>query len=50
MPDEERSAAYDLLYAEYSRLYDYFGRGENTVMHHLKEIRRDAFSQQQLGR
>ncbi|MGS0685184.1 ribulokinase [Nakamurella sp. GG22] len=35
-------AVYDELYAEYRRLHDYFGRGENTVMHTLKNIRRAA--------
>ncbi len=36
-------AVYDELYAEYRRLHDYFGRGENTVMHTLKNLRRSAF-------
>jgi L-ribulokinase len=30
---------YDLLYAEYVRLHDYFGRGENDVMKVLKGLR-----------
>jgi L-ribulokinase len=30
---------YDRLYAEYLRLHDYFGRGENNVMKTLKQIR-----------
>jgi L-ribulokinase len=42
VPDEARSAAYDALYAEYVRLHDYFGRGDNEVMHRLKAIRREA--------
>ncbi|MDN5961962.1 MAG: ribulokinase, partial [Propionibacterium sp.] len=46
-PDPERSRDYDLLYAEYSRLHDYFGRGANPVMHRLKEIRRDALAKAQ---
>ncbi|MCT3017212.1 ribulokinase, partial [Propionibacterium freudenreichii] len=46
-PDPERSRDYDLLYAEYSRLHDYFGRGANPVMHRLKEIRRDALARTQ---
>ncbi len=46
-PDPERSRDYDLLYAEYSRLHDYFGRGANPVMHRLKEIRRDALARAQ---
>jgi L-ribulokinase len=39
MPDPTRAAAYDELYAEYARLYDYFGRGTNEVMHRLHAIR-----------
>ncbi len=35
-------AVYDQLYAEYRRLHDYFGRGENTVMHTLRNVRRAA--------
>ncbi len=30
---------YDVLYAEYVRLHDYFGRGENDVMKVLKGLR-----------
>lgn len=41
-PIPENKAVYDRLYAEYKRLYDYFGRGENNVMKHLKQIRRDV--------
>jgi L-ribulokinase len=41
-PDPERTAGYDLLYAEYSALHDHFGRGANDVMHRLRAIRRDA--------
>jgi L-ribulokinase len=41
-PDEARAAGYDRLYAEYSLLHDYFGRGGNEVMHRLRAIRRDA--------
>jgi L-ribulokinase len=32
----------DELFAEYRRLHDYFGRGENKVMHHLGDLRRHA--------
>jgi L-ribulokinase len=32
-------AVYDRLYAEYARLHDYFGRGENPVMKTLLNIR-----------
>ncbi|MEV4203081.1 ribulokinase [Micromonospora globbae] len=42
LPDPERAAAYDALYAEYLTLHDYFGRGANPVMKRLKEIRRSA--------
>jgi L-ribulokinase len=41
-PDEERARVYDALYAEYRTLHDYFGRGENDVMHRLRDIRRTA--------
>ncbi len=37
-------ALYDELYGQYRRLHDYFGRGENTVMHTLRSLRRRAFS------
>ena len=38
-PDETRAARYDLLYAEYARLSDSFGRGENRVMERLLAMR-----------
>jgi L-ribulokinase len=38
-PDPAHRAVYDELYAEYRRLHDYFGRGENDVMKTLKAIR-----------
>ena len=41
-PIPEHVAVYDQLYAEYKRLYDYFGRGENDVMKHLRAIRHEA--------
>ncbi len=41
-PIEANVAAYNKLFAEYTRLHDYFGRGENTVMHRLRELRRTA--------
>jgi L-ribulokinase len=34
--------AYNGLFAEYTKLHDYFGRGENPVMHRLRELRRAA--------
>ena len=41
-PDKKNKAVYDKLYAEYKRLYSYFGRGENDVMKTLKQIRNEA--------
>jgi len=43
-PDEGRAKAYDELFAEYTRLHDYFGRGGNDVMHRLQAIRREALA------
>lgn len=37
-PDHDHAEVYDQLYGEYSRLHDYFGRGENDVMHRLRHI------------
>lgn len=42
LPDPERAAAYEHLYAEYRLLHDYFGRGTNEVMHRLRRIRAEA--------
>jgi L-ribulokinase len=41
-PIPENQETYGRLYAEYVRLHDYFGRGENDVMKHLKKIKADA--------
>ena len=38
IPDPAARAAYDRLYREYEILHDYFGRGENEVMHRLREF------------
>ena len=38
-PDSARADVYDELYAEYVRLHDYFGRGENKAMYRLRAIR-----------
>ena len=38
----EATAVYEKIYAEYKRLYDYFGRGENNVMKTLRKIREEA--------
>lgn len=43
-PDPQAKAAYDELYAEYTQLHDYFGRGGNDVMRRLKRIRREALA------
>jgi L-ribulokinase len=39
LPNQAATDTYDLLYAEYVRLHDYFGRGENDVLHRLRAIR-----------
>jgi L-ribulokinase len=44
VPDPAAADAYDRLYAEYSRLHDYFGRDGNDVMHKLHALRREALS------
>jgi L-ribulokinase len=41
-PIPEHVAVYEKLYQEYTRLHDYFGRGENDVMKRLKSIREEA--------
>lgn len=40
-PIPENQAVYNQLYAEYDKLHDYFGRGENDVMKHLKNIKKE---------
>ncbi|MDJ0350135.1 ribulokinase [Cryobacterium sp. PH29-G1] len=42
VPNESSSVAYDELFEEYTRLHDYFGRGENDVMRRLKSMKRRA--------
>ncbi|MFE1832502.1 ribulokinase [Streptomyces sviceus] len=42
LPDPQRAAAYERLYAEYRVLHDYFGRGTNDVMRRLRRLRADA--------
>jgi L-ribulokinase len=44
-PVSDNAAVYDKLYAEYARLYDYFGRGENDVMKRLKKIKRESLQE-----
>ncbi|MFF1882779.1 ribulokinase [Pseudarthrobacter sp. NPDC058196] len=43
-PIPENVAAYEELFQEYKTLHDYFGRGNNDVMHRLKAIQRRAAS------
>ncbi len=42
LPDPAHVQVYNRLYAEYSTLHDYFGRGGNDVMKRLKELKRKA--------
>ncbi len=42
LPDPAAADVYDRLYAEYSLLHDYFGRGGNEVMRRLHALRREA--------
>ena len=44
VPDAAAAAAYDLLFEEYVRLHDHFGRGGNDVMKRLKALRRKAIA------
>ncbi|MFP7334246.1 ribulokinase [Shouchella clausii] len=41
-PNRENVRLYQALYEEYSKLHDYFGRGENDVMKTLKQLRSRA--------
>lgn len=41
-PDKKAHATYNRLFAEYERLHDCFGRGENPVMKVLKDIKTGA--------
>ncbi|MBS4224291.1 ribulokinase [Lederbergia citrea] len=41
MPINDNAKVYEQLYAEYEKLYDYFGRGENNVMKTLKNIKKN---------
>src|SRR4051812_46033702 len=45
VPDPEATKTYDVLYAEYVRLHDYFGRGGNDVMKTLRGLRAAARSE-----
>ena len=41
-PTPAHREPYDVLYREYVRLHDYFGRGENDVMKTLRRLRAAA--------
>ena len=41
-PIQENQKVYEKLFAEYLRLHDYFGRGENNVMKTLKKIKTEV--------
>ncbi|GKU81908.1 ribulokinase [Niallia sp. NCCP-28] len=41
-PLKKNAEVYDQLFAEYSKLYDYFGRGENNVMKTLKRLKKKS--------
>jgi L-ribulokinase len=43
-PIADNGAVYELLYREYVRLHDYFGRGENDVMKTLRRLRAQAIA------
>jgi len=43
-PNPAHKAVYDQLYAEYLKLHDYFGRGQNNVMKRLKALRQQALA------
>ncbi len=38
-PISENAEVYNMLYSEYKKLHDYFGRGENDIMKRLKKIK-----------
>ena len=48
-PNLENKRVYDEIYAEYKRLYHYFGRGDNDAMKRLRKIRREALAKRGLG-
>jgi L-ribulokinase len=43
-PIPENQKVYEKLFAEYLRLHDYFGRGENNVMKTLKKIKAEVLT------
>jgi L-ribulokinase len=42
LPNAANHEIYNRLYAEYSALHDYFGRGTNDVLHRLHDLRIEA--------
>ena len=44
-PDPEAASVYDELFAEYTKLHDYFGRGANKVMRNLRALQRRVAAQ-----
>ncbi|MGQ9627208.1 MAG: ribulokinase [Anaerolineae bacterium] len=48
-PISEHHKLYSRLYAEYERLHDYFGRGENDVMKRLKNLRAQVLAEKERG-
>jgi L-ribulokinase len=42
LPDPAAARVYDRLYAEYTQLHDYFGRGGSEVMRRLRALRKEA--------
>ncbi|GAA1897835.1 ribulokinase [Lapillicoccus jejuensis] len=49
VPDPDRHATYDLLYAEYRRLVDHFGDPRDNPLHRLGDLRRTALSRRGAG-
>ncbi len=43
-PNAAHTAIYDQLYAEYLKLHDYFGRGQNDIMKRLKALRQQVLA------
>ena len=43
-PNTENHKIYSELYKEYTRLHDYFGRGENNVMKKLDKLKREVYT------
>jgi L-ribulokinase len=42
LPIAANVSAYDELFADYTQLHDYFGRGGTDIMHRLKARKRDV--------